>query len=207
MSFLPAPGVSAAIERQSAVVQDVITGDTVRLDGGKLLKYAGISSPPPQSKILLVQKYGAEALAFNRSLVGGKRVQIEWGQQIRNDEGHLLGYVFLDDGRMANLELLKAGHAKAAVLPPNLNYAAEFRRSDLDARRQKLGLWKEEPENPYIKDEYIGDKNTKIFYFPTSPELERIPESYLVRFRSRIEATAAGYRSCAECKESRRQLY
>ena len=55
--------------------------------------------------------------------------------------------------------------------------------------------------NPFLKSEYIGEKNTKIYYFPTSPELERIPEAQLVTFRSRVEAKAAGYRPCSTCKE------
>jgi hypothetical protein len=100
-----------------------------------------------------------------------------------------------------NLEMLKAGHARAVVKAPNLKYAADFRKKDMGARRDKLGLWKGEPDNPYIQSEYIGEKNTKLYYFPTSPELERIPEAQLVKFRSRVEAKAAGYRPCGTCHE------
>lgn len=179
----------------------------MRLKGGKVLRYAGIAAPPLQSKIPLVREYGQSAFEANKQLVAAQPIEIQWGAQIRDEHNQLLGYVFLSDGRMVNLELLKQGNARAKVKAPNLLYAAEFRKTELGARRQKLGLWKEEPENPFIKSEYIGDKNTKVFYFPTSPELERLPESYLVRFRSRVEAVAAGYKPCPACREEQADAY
>ncbi|MBI4352360.1 MAG: thermonuclease family protein [Candidatus Omnitrophica bacterium] len=201
--------VEPSAERQSAVVREVLTGDSVRLEGGQVLRYIGIQSPPLQSAIPLVRKYGNDALQFNADKVAGKKIRIEWGPQIRGDQSELLGYVFLEEGStrpglggtFLNLEILKAGQGKLKILPPNLKYLAEFRKAELDARRKKLGLWKEEPENPYIRHEYIGEKNTRIYYFPTCSELERIPQAQLVTFRSRVEAKAAGYRPCPTCRE------
>jgi len=189
-----------ALQKQSAVVHEVLTGDTLRLEGGKTLRYVGMQAPPLQSVILLVREYGANALEFNKKLVEGRRIWIEWGSQIRDDQNNLLGYVFLEDGTFVNLEMIKAGHGRALKSAPNIKYSGAFRKAELGARRAKKGLWKEEPENPFIKSEYIGDTNTKIFYFPTSPELERISPSRFVKFRSRVEAKAAGYKACSTCK-------
>ena len=193
--------IFAEVSRQSAEVREVMTGDTLRLKGGKILRYVGMQAPPRQSIIPLIRQYGETSFEFNRKIVEGQKVFIEWGPQIRNERGELLGYVFLEDGTFVNLQILKAGHAKLRMPPPNKRYAADLRQAELQARRSKLGLWKEEPENPYIKDEYLGEKNTKIYYFPTSPELERIPEANLVKFRTRVDAKAAGYRPCFTCKE------
>jgi micrococcal nuclease len=195
----PAPALPQT--RQPAVVEEVLTGDSVRLAGGKTLRYAALRAPALQSAVPLVRTYGAESLAFNKDLVGGKKIFLEWGPQVRDDRGNLLAYVFLEDGAFVNDRVLKAGQAKLVLTPPNLAYAAELRQGELEARRAKKGLWRQEPENPFIKSDYIGEKNTKIFYFPTSPELDRIPEAQLVHFRSRVEATAAGYRACSTCKE------
>lgn len=198
---------ASAANSQTSVVKEVLTGDTVRLAGGKTLKYAAVAAPPLQSIIPLLRQYGEASKEFNRQLVEGKTVRMEWGPKLRDEHGNLLAYVYLEDGAFVNDELIKAGHAKQRSLPPNTQHSGLFRRSELNARRDRLGLWKDEPENPYLKSEYLGDKNTKIFYFPTSPELERIPESYLVKFRTKIDAKAAGYRPCATCKESAEQLY
>lgn len=189
------------------MIQEVLTGDTIRLEGGKTLKYAGLSAPPLQSMIPLVRQYGANALEFNKSLTGRKKVLIEWGSQIRDGRGNLLGYVFLENGTFVNKEILKAGHARAAIKPPNIKYAGLFHKFELQARRDKKGLWEKEPENPFLKSEYVGEKNTKVYYFPDSPALERIPEAQLVKFRSRVEAKAAGYRPCKTCYESAQSEY
>ena len=203
---LACAGEAIAGTRQSARVTEAVSGDSVRLSGGKILKYAGIQSPPRQSKTPLVREYGEAAYQFNQALVAGKPIQIEWDAQIRDGQGVLLGYVFLEDGTFVNQEILRAGHAKAVATPPNLRYADSFRKLDLSARRGKAGLWKEEPENPFIRSEYIGDVNTKIYYFPTSPELERIPEAHLIKFKSRVDAKAAGYRACFDCNEADQTL-
>jgi micrococcal nuclease len=198
-------GICFAGEKQSATVHEVLSGDSVRLKGGKILRYAGIDAPNLQNTIPLARKYGEESMAFNQALIEGKKIQIEWGPQIRDSHGNLLGYVFLEDGTFVNKEILNAGHAKMAVKPPNLKYSADLRQAELKARRKKRGLWKEEPENPFISSEYIGEKNTKIYYFPTSPELERIPEANLVKFASRVDAKAAGYRACFTCSEDEKE--
>ena len=196
-----APAAHCA-EKQAVIVQEVLTGDTVRLEGGKTLKLIGIQAPPLQSIVPLMRQYGLEAVEFNKKLVAGKKVLIEWGSQIRDDRKNFLGYVFLEDGTFVNREMLKSGHAKVRIIPPNIRYADEFQKNEMEAQRKRRGIWKEEPVNPFIKSEYVGEKNTKIFYRPNSPELERIPEANLVTFRSRVEAKAAGFRPCNTCSES-----
>ncbi|MCG3176002.1 MAG: hypothetical protein MOGMAGMI_00940 [Candidatus Omnitrophica bacterium] len=192
---------AGAAERQPAVVAEIVTGDTVRLKGGKLFRYAGIKAPPAQSKIPLVREYGEAAIEANRRLVEGRQILIQWDRQIRDENNNLVGYAYLEDGTFVNDTLLKEGHARAIYKAPNTTYSSLFRHSELSARRQRKGLWREEPENPYLQHEYIGEINTKIYYFPTSPELERIPAAHLRPFKSRVEAKAAGYRPCFTCKE------
>ncbi len=190
-------------EKQASVVAEVLTGDTVRLEGGRVLRYVGFYAPPLQSRIPLVRTYGENALSFNKQLVLGKKIQIEWGPQILNDQNDLLGYVFLEDGTFVNLEILKAGHGRWVNTAPNLKYSSAFRKAELSARRDKKGLWKEEPQNPFLHQEYIGHKSTKTYYFPTSPELDRIPQSQWITFRSAVEAKAAGYKPCFTCREEK----
>ena len=155
-----------------------------------------------QSKVLLVREYGEKAELFNESLVGGKEIQIEWDSKIRDEHNNLLGYVFLEDGRFVNLEILKAGHAKTRIRVPNTHYAAELREGESGAQRSRLGIWEKEPPSDLNKKGFVGEKNTKIYYRPDSPELARIPEANLVHFNSRVDAKAAGYRVCPTCRET-----
>ncbi len=190
-----------AADRQSAFVESAITGNTVRLKGGKTLKYIGVECYSPESSAPLSKLYGVHAQEFNQSLVGGKKIWVEWGPKLRDKQQRLLGYVFTEDGVFVNAELLKAGHAKARILVPNVRYADEFKKWASDARRMKKGLWEKEPPDPDAGKKYIGEKNTKIYYFPGSPELEGIPEAQLVTFASRVDAKAAGYRACFSCRQ------
>ena len=192
----------AGVERQPATVEKAISGDTILLRGGKTLKYSGIDAYPLQSKVPLIREYGESAKQFNEALVAGKKISVEWDAKIRDEQNRLLGYVYLEDGRFVNKEILLAGQAKTRIRAPNLAYAAELRKAEASAKKQRLGIWREEPKNPYGDTVFIGEKNTKIYYLPNSPELERIPEAQWIYFRSRIEAKAAGYRACSTCKES-----
>ena len=178
-----------------------LTGDTVRLAGGKELRYAGVESYSPEGTIPLSRAYGIQAQEFNQALVGGKKIWIEWGPKLRDKQNRLLGYVFTEDGTFVNAELLKQGHAKVRTLVPNTRYAEEFQKWQLEARRAKKGIWEKEPTDPRALRPYIGEKNTKIYYFPDSPGLEKIPQANLVYFNSRVDAKAAGYKACFSCKQ------
>ena len=183
------------------MVDQVLTGDVVRLKGGKELHYISLETYSPESKDALSKQYGMQAKAFNQSLVGGKKISIEWGPKLRDKQNRLLGFVFTEDGRFVNDELAKAGYAKVHVFVPNTRYAEQLRKSEWDARRDKKGIWEKEPDDPRRLKRIIGEKNTKIYYYSDSSELERIPEAQWVYFDSRIDAKAAGYKACFSCRQ------
>ena len=67
---------------------------------------------------------------------GGERAQLGVGARVR--------YVFLPepDGRFLNIEMLRAGMARAYTRFP-FRFLEEFRALQEDARRQGRGLWAE----------------------------------------------------------------
>ncbi len=193
--------VCLAAERQSAVVDIALTGDTIRLKGGKILKYNGIECYSPESKIGLSKTYGTQAHEFNQKLIAGKKIEIEWGPKLRDKNNRLLGYVFTEDGLFVNEELLKNGYAKARIIAPNTHYADEFKSLESLAKRNKKGIWEKEPDDGGTQKKLVGEKNTKIYYLPDSPELDHIPQAQLVYFDSRVNAKAAGYTACFTCRQ------
>lgn len=199
--FLPGAASQAAEDRQQAVVDAVLTGNTVRLKGGKVLRYIGVETYSPESKVPLSREYGLRAQELNNKLVGGKRIGVEWGPKLRDNKGRLLGYVFMEDGTFVNEELLREGLARARILVPNTRYADQFRDWEFEARKAKKGIWEKEPGDPRALKRYIGEINTKVYYLPDSPELEKIPQAQLVTFNSRVDAKAAGYKACFSCRQ------
>lgn len=126
-------------------VVEIIDGDTIRLENGKLLRFIGIDTPEMRVKKETVwidhpQPFARQAKAFTRTLLGGECVRIEFDVERVDKYGRLLGYVFLDD-RCINTLLLEEGIAVLYTRPPNVKYTEEFLAAQTCARDKKKGLW------------------------------------------------------------------
>jgi micrococcal nuclease len=75
-------------------------------------------------------------------MLTGQRVRLELDVQHRDRYGRILAYVFLEDGTHLNAHLLEKGYALLMTVPPNVKYADEFYRLQVEAREAELGLWK-----------------------------------------------------------------
>ncbi len=84
---------------------------------------------------------GLEATAFNRRLVEGRRVRLEYDVERFDRYGRVLAYVYVGDV-MVNAELVKEGFAQPMTIPPNVTYAERFRELAAEARRLGRGLWR-----------------------------------------------------------------
>lgn len=142
------------------LVDLVFDGDTIRVRAGSTvrtpdgrpmnqehIRLLGVDAPevahpeanPPRPD---PDCWGDEAAAYAQSLLGGKVVRVEFDptHDLRDDFGRLLGYVILDDDRVANEVLIRQGQATSF---------RAFRHRDLDryndlegqARDERLGLW------------------------------------------------------------------
>ena len=144
---LCAAALARAVEDKSqpqiteAVVQRAVDGDTVVLTDGERVRYIGIDTPELHHPRKPVQWYAREAAEFNRKLVDGQKVRLEFDVERRDRYGRLLAYVFLEDGRFVNAELLKEGYAQLLTIPPNVKYVDLFVGLQRQAREAKRGLW------------------------------------------------------------------
>jgi len=96
-------------------VLEVIDGDTIKLSNGRLLRYIGLDTPETRIKkdgqfIYSPQPFGEEAKEYNRKLVQGKTVRIEFDVQNKDKYGRLLGYCFVGD-TFVNEKLIESGYA------------------------------------------------------------------------------------------------
>jgi len=126
-------------------VSEVIDGDTVRLSNGQLLRYIGIDAPELRVKKGSSFEYDPQPLAleakqFNRALVEGRPVRIEFDVEHHDRYGRLLGYCFSGD-EFVNEKLLSEGLAVLYTYPPNVKYAGVFVAAQKEARYNKRGLW------------------------------------------------------------------
>ncbi len=136
------------------LVDRVVDGDTLVLEGGQRVRLIGIDTPElHESKKLYrdsqrtsqsvetIKKLGKRAYQFTRGLVEGKRVKVEFDVEKKDKYGRLLGYAYLPDGTFVNAEIVKQGYASLMTYPPNVKYADLFLELYQEARENKRGLW------------------------------------------------------------------
>lgn len=122
-------------------VRRVIDGDTIELINGERLRYIGIDTPEEVDPRKPVQCFARAAAAKNKELVEGKMILFNKDVSTRDQYDRWLGFVYLEDGKFVNLELVKQGFAFSYPYPPDISKAHEFRAAEAQARENNLGLW------------------------------------------------------------------
>lgn len=118
-------------------VDRVTDGDTVRCADGRRIRLLLIDAPemdqPP---------FGQRARReLSRLLPERSEVRYETDRQRQDRYGRTLAYVYLPDGRMANEEMLRSGHAVVLYYKPNDRHLQRFTAVADSARRQRRGLF------------------------------------------------------------------
>jgi micrococcal nuclease len=123
----------------SARVTRHTDGDTLWLSGVGKVRLIGVDTPEVYGQ---VECFGHQASTFvERLLPLGSRVSYRLGVESRDRYGRALAYVYLDDGRLLNMVLVKRGYAEPLTIAPNDELAGRFVAAASDARRRGLGLW------------------------------------------------------------------
>jgi micrococcal nuclease len=103
------------------------------------VRLIGVDTPEVYGQ---VECFGHEASAFvERLLPLGSRVSYRLGVETRDRYGRALAYVYLEDGRLLNMVLVRRGFAQPLTIPPNDELAGRFVTAARDARRRDAGLW------------------------------------------------------------------
>ena len=122
---------------ETALVTQVIDGDTIIIEGGYRVRYIGIDTPEIHPEL---EAYGIEALQTNRRLVEGKKVRLERDVSETDKYGRLLRYVFVD-GVFVNAELVRQGLAEAKAYPPDTKYQDYLEKLEAEAIQAGRGMW------------------------------------------------------------------
>jgi endonuclease YncB( thermonuclease family) len=137
----------APLAAETGVVEEISDGDTLRVVIGgdrATVRLIGIDAPERNHPTIGKEFYGDESSAFLSSLCLGKTVRLEKGEEDVDRYNRLLRYVFLPlpDGRLLNLEMIRAGMARAYTRFP-FSRRDEFVEAENLARRDGKGLWKD----------------------------------------------------------------
>jgi micrococcal nuclease len=132
-----AAGDTAARARERVcVVARIVDGDTLTCDDGVRIRLLLIDAPE-----LSQGPWGATARdALTALAPRGTALRLEFDVQLRDRYGRTLAYLWLDDGRMVNEELLRAGVAVVSVYPPNVRHVERLRAAVVEAQEAGTGL-------------------------------------------------------------------
>ena len=126
-------------------VTRVVDGDTIVVDingVSEKVRLIGVDTPETIDPRKLVQCFGKEASAFNKSLLLNASIRLEADslQYDRDKYGRLLRYVYVE-GEMVNEFLVTWGFAKAENYFPEKRYYERFVSAQKEAQLQKRGIW------------------------------------------------------------------
>jgi micrococcal nuclease len=142
-------------KQDEALVVKVVASDLIVLEDGRRVKLIGIESAgPPHRPYAKYDDKGhvieepveptisleEQALTYAQDLLENKKVRLEYDIDAGEARGYLYAYVYLPDGRMANVELLRMGFVKLRIIPPNVKYEDKLRAAYQDAKKEKRGL-------------------------------------------------------------------
>jgi micrococcal nuclease len=122
----------------------VVDGDTlhVRPDVRDVtIRLIGIDAPEVGWYGDRAECFGARAGRFAIGLLDGERVRLEFDEERLDPYDRTLAYVYLDDGRMVNVVLVRRGFARVTIYPPNDRYEGGLRAAQDAARDRGAGLW------------------------------------------------------------------
>ena len=128
-----------------ALVVEVVDGDTlevIRAGRHDTVRLLGVDTPETKHPDRPVECHGPEASAYTRSQLEDRVVRLEFDVERRDAYGRLLAFVIVD-GHRFNDALLRLGHARLLVIPPNGRHGRHMLGEELEARRHRLGLWGE----------------------------------------------------------------
>lgn len=142
----PLPDASAGLtpppDASAAVVVRVIDGDTVVLRVGgrrQRVRLIGVDAPETWAHH---DCFGVAATRALRRLAPiGATLRLAGDREPHDRYGRRLAYLWTAHGRFIAAELIRAGFARAMVVPPDTRYAAVLRAVEAMARRSGAGLW------------------------------------------------------------------
>jgi endonuclease YncB( thermonuclease family) len=156
-------GFADLVAGDSAVVREIVDGDTVILDDGRQVRLVGIQAPklPLGRKGFEKWPLADEAKSALTELVLGRRVKLGYGGQRQDRYGRELAHLFTDDGLWVQGSLLELGFARVYSFADNRSLVDRMLEAEGAARTETAGIW----QHPYyaILDTEAAPEHTGRF--------------------------------------------
>jgi micrococcal nuclease len=131
----PQPSQIAKRSPEHGRVTRLLGADALEVAGIGKVRMIGVDIPPGKTL--------QEAKAFLEKQALGREVRLEFDPRYpdgRNEAGELLAYVYTQDGKLLNTELISQGYAFVRASEP-FQLVEEFRAREREAVREMRGVW------------------------------------------------------------------
>lgn len=125
-------------------VRQVIDGDTITVSGVGVVRLLGVDAPEKTGGYRQSEPFGDAATRFMRTLLDGQTVRLEYDGPRKDPYNRTLAYVFLADGRLANVEIIRAGFAET-YRRFEYRRKPDFFSAEREAKDAKRGMWAKRP--------------------------------------------------------------
>jgi micrococcal nuclease len=139
----PAPAAAPASVADLDDVTLTRGGTSIRavLSGSRgVVRLIGVDAPEKTGGYRDSEPYGDAATRFMRTLLDGKDVRLEYDGDRKDQYNRTLAYVYLPDGRMANVEIIRAGYAET-YRRFEYHRKPEFFAAEREAKAARRGMW------------------------------------------------------------------
>lgn len=181
--------ISSFSQTQENIVKQVIDGNTIILDTNETVRYIGVGVTPDNK----------ESFEYNKGLVEGKKVKLEFDTLKNNDKGHILAYVYQDD-IFINAKMIESGHGSVIIVSPNIKYAERFLTLEREARQAKRGMWSESVVNTN-QSKPLDENNVLLLEKRIS-----ILEAEIKELKDKIEQLTQAIKDLQSPKETKQEI-
>ncbi len=136
--------VGGVVSAEAQRVRQVIDGDTITVSGVGVVRLLGVDAPEKTGGYRDSEPFGDAAAKYMRELLAGRDVRLEYDGPLKDPYNRTLAYVFLPDGRLANVEIIRAGYAET-YRRFEYRRKTEFFAAERDAKAARRGMWAQAP--------------------------------------------------------------
>lgn len=187
---------------RTALVEYVIDGDTVIVEGGESIRFLGLDTPEIRKPTAegwrgRDEPWGRDAANYLHQMIGDREVGLIYDGERTDMYGRTLAYLTIGD-TLVNARLLSEGYATYMDMGKTLKYGELLRRAEAAARSTAKGLWSERRGSFRPPDYFVAGRYGEIFHRANCGVVDNIhPDN---RFRVRREAALElGLEPCPRC--------
>ncbi|MCS7199589.1 MAG: thermonuclease family protein [Caldimicrobium sp.] len=179
-------------------VKKVLDGDTLLLENGERVRYAGINTMELQGKGGQPEPFAVEAYLRNKELAEGKTFCLKVASRKRDSYGRLLGDLYFANGTSLSEILVSEGLALVCYYEGSAEFWERLLPLQVKAIEARRGLFAF-VDKPEAKSVLIGNKQSKRFHDPACYDTKKIKRKII--FQNLEQALREGYCPSRECIE------